>query len=339
MPNGALKGGLVAGVLAMHASAAVAAQRVDPTIYVRAESDYFMRQRVDAGMFGHFKCVKQPGSADDQIVVRMNRDVLFCWAILDLTQPATVTLPDPGKRYMSMRVINEDHYIKLLTYKPGEYVIDRKLNGTRYAHLAVRFFVDPADAKDLAAANALQDQVRVTQSDKGKFEAPDWDETSRATVRNALNMMAGTLKNSDKMFGDEGEVDPVLHMIGTAVGWGGGPESDSTFLGFFPAKNDGKTAYTLTVPGSVPVDGFWSVTVYTKDGYFKKNDRDLYSRNSATSTPNPDGSTTIRFGGDPDAPNYLPIFPGWNYTVRFYRPRAEIIDKSWTFPAAVEANP
>jgi hypothetical protein len=38
----------------------------------------FMRQRADAGMFGRFKGVKQPGSTDDQIVVRMNRDVLCC---------------------------------------------------------------------------------------------------------------------------------------------------------------------------------------------------------------------------------------------------------------------
>jgi hypothetical protein len=26
--------------------------------------------------------------------------------------------------------------------------------------------------------------------------------------------------------------------------------------------------------------------------------------------------------------------PGWNYTVRLYRPRPEILDGSWAFPEA-----
>ena len=43
---------------------------------------------------------------------------------------------------------------------------------------------------------------------------------------------------------------------------------------------------------------------------------------------------TIHFGGDENAPNYLPIMPGWNYTVRMYRPRKEILDGTWKFPEA-----
>lgn len=34
------------------------------------------------------------------------------------------------------------------------------------------------------------------------------------------------------------------------------------------------------------------------------------------------------------APNYLPIMPGWNYTVRLYRPRKELLDGVWKFPEA-----
>jgi hypothetical protein len=51
--------------------------------------------------------------------------------------------------------------------------------------------------------------------------------------------------------------------------------------------------------------------------------------------PESDGSYVVQFGGDPkDAANQLPIFPGWNYAVRLYRPRREVIDGSWTFPSA-----
>ena len=30
--------------------------------------------------------------------------------------------------------------------------------------------------------------------------------------------------------------------------------------------------------------------------------------------------------------NCLPIMKGWNYTVRLYRPRQEILDGTWKFP-------
>jgi hypothetical protein len=46
-----------------------------------------------------------------------------------------------------------------------------------------------------------------------------------------------------------------------------------------------------------------------------------------------DGSISIQFGGcDGKIPNCLPTMPGWNYTVRLYRPRAEILSGKWTFP-------
>ena len=85
----------------------------------------------------------------------------------------------------------------------------------------------------------------------------------------------------------------------------------------------------------VPVDGFWSISVYNRDGFFERNDRNAYSVNDITAAPNRDGSITVNFGGcSDDRPNCLPITDGWNYTVRLYRPRPEVLDGSWTFPPA-----
>ena len=56
--------------------------------------------------------------------------------------------------------------------------------------------------------------------------------------------------------------------------------------------------------------------------------------NNVTAKPNADGSVTIQFGGDESAPNCIPIMPGWNYLVRMYRPRNEILDGTWKFPEA-----
>jgi len=97
-------------------------------------------------------------------------------------------------------------------------------------------------------------------------------------------------------------------------------------------ENDGATAYRLTV-NEVPVDGFWSVTVYNKDGYFTPNPQNAYSLNNITAQRGADGKITIQFGGcDAATANCLPVTSGWNYLIRFYRPRAEVLDGSWTPP-------
>jgi hypothetical protein len=104
-----------------------------------------------------------------------------------------------------------------------------------------------------------------------------------------------------------------------------------------PANNDGTTPYALKVK-DVPVDGFWSVSVYNAEGYFEKNSANAYSFNNITAKHDRDGSITILFGGDPQQSNYIPITKGWNYTVRLYRPRNEILDGSWTFPEATKVS-
>ena len=101
-----------------------------------------------------------------------------------------------------------------------------------------------------------------------------------------------------------------------------------------PEKNDGTTVYRRTVK-DVPVDGFWSISLYNANGYYEQNQYGAYSLNNVTAKKSADGSVAIQFGGcDGKVPNCLPIMPGWNYTVRLYRPRKEILDGTWTFPEA-----
>ena len=42
------------------------------------------------------------------------------------------------------------------------------------------------------------------------------------------------------------------------------------YVGGYPKVNDGRTPYTLTLR-DVPVDGFWSISVYNDKGFFEKN--------------------------------------------------------------------
>jgi hypothetical protein len=140
-------------------------------------------------------------------------------------------------------------------------------------------------------------------------------------------------------FGRKGEVDPVKHLIATAAGWGGNPDKDASYLSITPAKNDGNTIFKMKVPANVPVNGFWSISLYNAKGYFEKNPDNAYSVNGITGKKDDDGGVTIQFGGcEGKIPNCLPIMEGWNYTVRMYRPRAEILNGKWKFPEAQPVN-
>ncbi|MBI5336884.1 MAG: DUF1254 domain-containing protein [Mycolicibacterium rufum] len=308
---------------------------VSPDNFIRAESDVYFGNIVGAAGLGQFVHFRDFGPLDDQLVVRQNRDTLYSAAVFDLDAgPVTVTLPDAGGRFMAMQVITEDHYVPEVVYTAGRHTVDRRAIGTRYVMLAVRILVDPSDPEDLDAVHALQDAVTVDQIAPGRFEVPEWDPDSQKQVRDALLTLFSTLPDSKGMFGREGDVDPVRRLIGAAAAWGGNPERDALYLTVNPAANDGTTVHRLTV-GDVPVDGFWSITVYNAEGYFTANPANAYSVNNITAVPDPDGTVTVQFGGcDGDATNCLPVTAGWNYLVRLYRPRPEVLDGTWTFPAA-----
>jgi para-nitrobenzyl esterase len=244
----------------------------------------------------------------------------------------TITLPDTGGRFMSLMVLSQDHYVIDTVYAPGQFIYDRDRIGTRYALLLVRTLANAESASDIAAANQLQDSIRVEQKTVGSFQVPQWESASLTKARDALSTL-GSLGDVVDRFGTRDEVDPFDHLIGTAVGWGGNPRSEADYQSFYPPRNDGKTLYRLTMK-DVPVDAFWSISVYNAKGYFEKNELNAYSVNSLTAKPNSDGSFTIQFGGcGSGVPNCLAIMPGWNYTVRLYRPRKEILDGTWKVPA------
>jgi len=319
--------------LSIITTAIFAAERVNVDNFKRAESDTYFAKFVKDGSLGEFQHAREPVPVEKQDVIRMNRDTLYSSAVVDLDAgPATVTFPDPGRRFMAMQVIDEDHYTPTVIYAPGRHTFTRKEIGTRYVLFLVRTFVD-TDPADLPKVHALQDSLKVEQDKPGKFEIPRWDPDSLKRIRDSLNSVttANGGMDSGRMFGPKEKVDPVQHLLGTAAGWGGNPATDAYYTGGMPEKNDGKTVFRLTVK-DVPVDGFWSITVYNKEGFFEKNARGVYSLNNVSAKSNADGSVTIQFGGDENTPNCIPILPGWNYLVRMYRPRAEILSGKWKFP-------
>jgi hypothetical protein len=73
-----------------------------------------------------------------------------------------------------------------------------------------------------------------------------------------------------------------------------------------------RAAHRLTVK-DVPVDDFWSISVYNSGGRFVKNEDNADTRNNITAKKNDD-------------------------QVRLYRPRKEILDCTWKFRQRLRAS-
>jgi hypothetical protein len=325
--------GIALAALAMPVAAAVP---VTVDNFKTAETEFYFGtygKRFGVGTLAHDRAAP-PDTG--QPVIRMNRDTLYSYIILDLNSPATVVKPDTGKRFQSMIVINQNHYVKKVSYEPGQHDLTKESVGSRYALVLFRTFFNPDDPKDVKAAHAAQDGIQLIQADKGKLELTDFDQKQRQELHELLNQLAAYAPDTMRAFGSETQVDPVQHLIMTSAGWGGNPRRDAIYLNERVAANDGVTPHVLTV-GQVPVDGFWSITVYNEKGFFEAPGS-AASLNNLTAKPNKDGTTTVRFGGDPKAANYLRIMPGWNYIVRLYKPGQPILDGSFEFPKAMPAQ-
>ncbi len=298
--------------------------------FVRAETDAAIKVIHDQGGFGVLNHNRVLTPLDQQFVIRMNRDTLYSTAVLDLSSPAAVTLPEADGRYMSLHVINQDHFSYAVS-EPGRYELTEDAVGSRYVYLIVRTFIDADDPEDIKAANTMQDAILIEGGGDGPLDIPDWNEKQRLTARQALNTLAKLGMNATRAFGTKEEIYPIDHLVGAAAGWGGLPQKNAFYELASVTRNDG-TPHSVTVK-DVPVDAFWSVTVYNADGFIDENELGVYSFNNVTANPNDDGSITIHFGDcDGGRVNCLPISEGWNYAVRMYAPRPEILDGSWTFP-------
>jgi Fe2+ or Zn2+ uptake regulation protein len=229
----------------------------------------FAATQGQAGGPNRFMHNREPAPVDNQPVIRMNRDTLYSFAGVDLSAGARLTVPDGGERYVSVMVVNNDHHINRILHDAGEYELTEQEFGSRHVAVVARVLVDPGDPDDVAAVAALQDRFGLEAGAADPFVPGSWDTTSLDTTRNHLLGLAAGMTSFVHSFGRREDVDPVHHLISTAAGWGGLPDVEATYVGVSPGLPVGR--YELTV-GEVPVDGFWSISVYNADGYFEPNE-------------------------------------------------------------------
>jgi len=264
----------------------------------------------------------------DRTVIRINFDTLYSWLILDLSTPATFTLPPTNGRYQSAMVVNAQGYV-YVEKEPGEYTLTQDDVGSRIALVAFRTGVNIQDPTDVAEAQALQAKLSVQQAKTGTFVRPNlWDLDQMLALRAAYNQERNDKGvKSESLFGRPGEITPEQINMGVAVGIGGLPKEGAVYLFYTPTSTEPQTLTLRDVPNGD--NAFWSLTVYDKDGF---PSGDAFNLNSAFAKRNAVGDVVINLGGDNTQENYLDIYPGWNATFRIYNPKPAYFDGSWTRP-------
>ena len=304
--------------------------------YAKAETEVILADYVakiakgtcsgGVGEFWHLKAAMDP---KDRTILRPNFDTLYSFAVLDLESPATVVLPETD-RYQILEVVDEEHWIPLVSDKPGRYELTKESMGSRYVFAFVRTQVNMQDPSDLAKAGEIQDQIQLEQEAKGEFVSPNkYDMDEILAMRADYNKrMAPEGVTSEMAFGKKGELTEEMRNFGVGVGWGGLPKQGAVYP--FPKAVDSTEPHTLTLK-DVPNDprAFWSVTVYDKEGFATG---EKFNVNSAFAKKNDQGEYVIHFGGDKNQDNYLDIYPGWNVALRIYSPTEAYFNGSWTPP-------
>ena len=91
--------------------------------FARAETDRMFAALARGGV-NHLTHHREPATIEDQPVIRQNRDTLYSSAIVDISQGATLSIPEPGDRYLSVMIVNNDHYINEVLHDAGEHELD-----------------------------------------------------------------------------------------------------------------------------------------------------------------------------------------------------------------------
>lgn len=299
--------------------------------FARVETDTMIERMLPIiGGLGAFHHDRELAPLDEQPVIRQNRDTLYSVAVTSIAEgPATLTIPEAGARYLSVMVINQDHYINRVFHRPGSYRLDRDEFGTDYVIVAARTLFDPNDPADLAEVHRIQDGLTVTAGNQRPFEYADYDAATHEQVRNALLELNKTSADFTGSFGSIDQVDPVHHLIGTAAGWGGLPDAEAAYLNVHPGLPVGKYRMVFR---DVPADAFWSLSVYNRAGYFEPGPSGITNVNSVFAERDDDGSTTVELGATgPGVTNGIPLPDGWNLLIRLYRPRLDEL-AHWQVP-------
>ena len=285
---------------------------VTPENFVYAESSMYFQKQQDKYPVNEWQHVRQMADVDTQDIVRMNADTAYSIAIVDVSQGATISLPE-SDAYQSILVIDLNHYNPYVIYS-GETVHLTLDDVTIGEHVYLLMRTSEEDMR------ARQDAAVIDAKSAKPFVSENFNEAQLDALRTQLmSRMAEVQPRAHLAFGRKEDVDPDVHLVAAAAGWAGLPAKAAMYIPDLPVEDRSGVCSAITFqPPNLHYEkgAFWSITTYDPDGWIAT---DKFATNSKKATPSEDGSFTIHFNCD-DQVNNLIVVDGWNATFRMYMP-------------------
>ncbi|MGR2751879.1 hypothetical protein [Agromyces arachidis] len=291
-------------------------KRVTRRNYVRAETAHRFSAHLRRAALNEYHHERLPPTGEHSSAVRPNLDVLFSYAVVDVTDGATFSVA-ASDEYQSDQLIDEQHQTVAVVY-PGESVTLTPADlswGTHVFVLGRTAIVEP-----IARTHELQNARRIEAASAHSYRPPRYDDRTRLAVGAQLERRAAGVE-LDRAYGARGRTDAVQHLLGTRVGWGQLPPEHGLYVEGV-ATSSGCDIWTFDVP---PVDpdrhGFFSVARYDERG---RIDVEPAAIAGAEMTRNGDRTVSVYFGDDGCVArgNVLRTAPGqvFRYAMRIYGP-------------------
>ena len=305
---------------------------VTPETYPTDETSRQILKSQDLVGVNNFLHKRDLTTTDNQPVVRMNRDTYYSMVVVDVSEGATITMPEISEgKYMSIQPATEDHRIQKMIYGSGTYNLKTHIGTHIYLIVRLDGTFTESEAKE------IQDKMHVNAKSNKVFETSPINKESFTKVENALKSKLPGIVHRDGIYGMKGMfTDPSdqsgeyftneKYQVGAAIGWGGAQMVDNIYEASANLTTDKCYQLTFEDPKNT---AFWSVTVYDKNGFMFNN---LANYSSNTSHPNEDGTYTTSFGCDKDSPNNLQINNPtdiFNITVRHYQPSKKVLEEGY----------
>lgn len=309
--------------------------------YIQTESHAFMSNFINRAGLNNFFHFPSLSTADDTWVVSPNQDSLYSIATVDATNGFSIEIPDVGDRYLSIHVLNTDHYSPYYVYGGGVHHFDREVLGSDIVAVGIRTSTTATPEDIKFVAQQIQPNIKII-TDSNSVQVPELDLETMAKIRAELMPHYSAQEN---IFGimDYGYVegqDDWKRILVAAGAWGLSPDDTAMYIGGAPEDSEGNTCYMATFD-HVDVEDFLSITAYNSDKFLMTNERNLISTNRGMEI-NEDGSFTAYFGGldceNADKTNFIHTpDDGWNILLRAYTPNVDAFN-SYQMPEFVKLD-
>ncbi|MFK0142798.1 DUF1254 domain-containing protein [Streptomyces murinus] len=301
--------------------------------FAQAETASYFLKQLEKSQVNRYHHNRVPVNVDNQVIIRSNVDLIYSYAVVDVTKEATFHVAESAE-YQVDQIIDENHYTVGVVY-PGETLTLRNsdLSGGTHVYILGR----TATTGGLDQAHRLQDARRISSATERPYQPVAYDTDSLDAVRATLEARAAEVDFS-KAFGTPESTTPDQHTLGAALGWGGlPPEHAQYYQGRTTAS--GHDAWTFPVP---PLDfehnGYFSVIKYDSKGWLDVQRPGL---SDSDLVRNDDGTITVWFGDERvgSLPNVIETTEGQEYYfgIRLYRPKG--VEETRQFIADLTATP